>query len=121
MKSWPNKMSSIFTRIMQGEIPADIVYEDDQCMVINDIHPQAPVHMLVIPRKALVSLADVQAEDQALLGHLLLVASQVATLRGIDKGFRLIANNGKGAGQSVFHLHFHVLGGKNYSESSISR
>lgn len=112
---------SIFTRIMQGEIPADIVFEDDHCIVINDIHPQAPVHMLVIPRKPLVSLVDAEETDQALLGHLLLVAANIAKQCGIDNGFRLVANNGKGAGQTVFHLHFHVLGGKYRAESTLSQ
>jgi histidine triad (HIT) family protein len=112
-------MSSIFTRIMQGEILADLLYEDEQCIVINDIHPQAPVHMLVIPRKPLVSLIEAEKSDQALLGHLLLVAGNMAKKRGLDNGFRLIANNGKGAGQTVFHLHFHVLGGRSYAESAL--
>jgi histidine triad (HIT) family protein len=112
---------SVFTRIMQGEIPADIVFEDDHCIVINDIHPQAPVHMLVIPRKPLVSLADAEQTDRELLGHLLLVASNMAQQRGIANGFRLVANNGKGAGQTVFHLHFHVLGGKYRAESTLSQ
>lgn len=112
---------SVFTRIMQGEIPADILHEDEHCIVINDIHPQAPVHMLVIPRKPLLSLAAAEESDQALLGHLMLVASRMARQRGIESGFRLVANNGKGAGQTVFHLHFHVLGGRHYAESTLSR
>lgn len=112
---------SVFTRIMQGDISSDILHEDDQCIVINDLHPQAPVHMLVIPRKPLVSLADAEDNDQSLLGHLMLVASRMAKKRGIADGFRLVANNGKGAGQTVFHLHFHVLGGRHYAETSISQ
>ena len=113
--------ASVFTRIMAGELPADLVYEDEQCLVINDIYPQAPVHMLVIPRKPLVSLADAEAEDAPLLGHLLLVASKVAREAGIADGFRLIANNGRGAGQTVFHLHFHVLGGRRYTEAGLGK
>lgn len=113
-------VASIFTRIMVGEIPADLLYEDDHCIVINDIHPQSPVHMLVIPRKPLVSLAEAEASDENLLGHLLLVASKMARQRGIENGFRVVANNGKGAGQTVFHLHFHVLGGKTWTESTLS-
>ena len=110
---------SIFSKIMAGDIAADIVYEDEQCIVINDIHPQAPVHMLVIPRKPLVSLLDAEDTDEALLGHLMIVASRMAKQAGLDNGFRLIANNGKAAGQTVFHLHFHVLGGRAYSEAGL--
>ena len=110
---------SVFTKIINGEIPGDILFEDEQCIVINDIHPQAPVHMLVIPKKPLVSLADAAAEDQSLLGHLMLVAAQMAKQRGIGEGFRLVANNGRGAGQTVFHLHFHVLGRKTMTEQGL--
>ncbi len=110
---------SVFTRIMRGDLPADIVHEDDQCIVIKDIHPQAPVHLLVIPRKALESLAYAEAEDGALLGHLMLVAQRVAEDAGIGHGFRLIANNGVAAGQTVMHLHFHVLGGRRYGEANL--
>lgn len=112
---------SLFTRIMNGDIAADIIYQDDLCIVINDIHPQAPVHLLVIPKKPLASLADAEETDQLLLGHLLLVAKKMADQKGIGEGFRLIANNGKAVGQSVFHLHFHVLGGRTYQESSLSK
>lgn len=113
-------IESIFTRIMQGDIASDIVYQDDQCIVINDIHPQAPVHMLVIPRKPLLSLVAAEPSDAALLGHLMLVARQVAIDAGIGEGFRLIANNGASAGQTVFHLHFHVLGGQHYAEAGMA-
>lgn len=112
---------SIFSKIMAGEIPADKVYEDEQCMVIHDIHPQAPVHMLVIPRKPLVSLLEAQQEDAELLGHLMLVAAKVAKEAGLGEGFRLIANNGRQAGQTVFHLHFHVLGGRRYTEAGLGK
>lgn len=111
---------SIFTRIMRGEIAGDIVYEDEHCIVLNDLHPQAPVHMLVIPRKPMVSLAQAEREDVPLLGHLMLIASKVAKDAGIETGFRLIANNGRAAGQTVFHLHFHVLGGKQYAEAGLA-
>lgn len=107
---------SVFTRIIEGELPADFVWQDEHCIVIKDLHPQAPVHLLVIPKKPLVNLADAEENDQALLGHLMLVAAKVAKQAGIESGFRLIANNGKSAGQTVFHLHFHVLGGRQYSE-----
>lgn len=110
---------SVFSRMMQGEIPADIVFEDDLCIVVNDIHPQAPVHMLVIPRKPLVSLMDAEGQDEALLGHLMLVAAKVAKEAGLGTGFRLIVNNGKAAGQTVFHLHLHVMGGQRYAEQGM--
>ena len=112
---------SIFTRIMNGDIAGDIVFEDEHCIVLNDLHPQAPVHMLVIPRKPLVSLAQIEHADAPLLGHLMLVASEVAKNAGIENGFRLIANNGRSAGQTVFHLHFHVLGGSHFSEARLNQ
>ncbi|CAA0091923.1 Purine nucleoside phosphoramidase [BD1-7 clade bacterium] len=112
-------MSSVFTQIINGKLPADIVHEDDQCIVIKDIHPQAPVHLLVIPRKPLLSLAEADDSDAALLGHLMLVARRVANDAGIGHGFRLIANNGAAAGQTVDHLHFHILGGRRYGEANL--
>ena len=112
---------SVFSKIIEGDIPADLVYEDDQCIAINDRSPQAPVHILVIPRKPLVSLLDAEEADAALLGHLTLVAAKLAKEAGLDNGFRFIANNGKAAGQTVFHLHFHVLGGRSYSEASLQQ
>ncbi|MCY4043862.1 MAG: histidine triad nucleotide-binding protein [Cellvibrionales bacterium] len=111
-------MLSVFERIICGELAADKLFEDDKCIVINDIHPQAPVHFLVIPKKKLVSLMDAKACDQALLGHLLVVAAQVAEQLGL-KGYRLVANNGQSAGQTVMHLHFHVLGRKTLSEQGL--
>lgn len=110
--------ASVFTRIIDREIPSDIVHEDEHCIVINDLHPQAPVHMLVIPKKPIVSLMDATEEDAALLGHLNVVAANMAKARGLD-GFRLIVNNGKAVGQTVFHLHYHVLGGKAYQEAGL--
>ncbi|MDE0763852.1 MAG: histidine triad nucleotide-binding protein [Cellvibrionales bacterium] len=111
---------SLFTRIINREIPADIVYEDDQCIVINDIAPQAPVHMLVIPRKPLAMLVDAEPDDKMVMGHLLWVAGEVARLRGVDEAFRLVINNGAGAGQTVFHLHFHVLGNTQFDETNLA-
>ena len=111
---------SLFTRIINREIPADIVYEDDQCIVINDIAPQAPVHMLVIPRKPLAMLVDAEPDDKMVMGHLLWVAGVVARMRGVDEAFRLVINNGAGAGQTVFHLHFHVLGNKQFDETNLA-
>ncbi len=110
---------TIFGKIIAGEIPAPKVYEDEHCIVINDIQPQAPIHLLVIPRKAIPRLVDAGPEDQQLLGHLMLVARQMAEEQGIGDGFRLIINNGEGGGQTVFHLHLHVLGGKTLREGSM--
>ncbi len=104
---------TIFVKILRGEIPADIVYEDEHCIAFRDVNPQAPVHVLVIPRKDLVNVATATAEDAPLLGHLLNVCTTVAEKEGIkDTGFRIVANNGSEAGQTVDHLHFHVLGGR---------
>lgn len=104
---------TIFAKILRGEIPAEKVYEDDRCIAIRDVNPQAPVHVLVIPRKELVNVADATAEDAALLGHLLNVCARVAEQEGIkDSGFRIVANNGGESGQTVDHLHLHVLGGR---------
>ena len=108
---------SLFTRIINRELPADILYEDDQCIVINDISPQAPVHMLVIPRLPIAKLADAKHSDCALLGHLMWVAGEVARMAGVSDSFRLVVNNGKGAGQTVFHLHLHILANKVTSDT----
>ena len=103
----------IFCKIVEGTIPAKIVYQDEQAIAFEDIHPQAPVHLLVITRKHLASLNEAAAEDEALLGHLHLIAARLAHARGIDaKGYRTVINNGTWAGQSVFHLHVHVMGGR---------
>lgn len=110
---------SIFTRIMNGEIPADKVYEDDDCICIKDISPKAPVHLLLIPRKPIPRLVDATAEDQALLGSLMVKAGEIAKENGVGDAFRLIVNNGEEAGQTVFHLHLHILGGKAFSESQL--
>ena len=105
---------TLFSRIIDREIPADIIYEDDQALAFRGISPQAPVHFLVIPKKPIAKLSDAVADDQELLGHLLLVASQVAKQEGLED-FRLNVNNGAGASQTVFHLHVHVLGGRPFS------
>jgi histidine triad (HIT) family protein len=107
---------SLFTRIIDRELPADIVYEDEHCIVINDIAPQAPVHMLVIPRRPIPRLADATEEDRDLLGHLMWVAAEVARNEGVEEAFRLVVNNGAAAGQTVFHLHLHVLANKGSGE-----
>lgn len=108
-------MDCLFCRIVERKAPAKIVYEDESVIAIEDIHPQAPVHLLVMPRKHLVSLKEAVAEDEALLGHLHLVAAQLARERGLEsRGFRTVINNGTWAGQTVFHLHVHVMGGRTF-------
>lgn len=107
----------IFCKIVRGEIPSTKVYEDELCLAFEDIAPQAARHLVLIPKKHIVSLEDAQAEDQALLGHLMLCAQKVAKARGIaQSGYRVITNSGADARQSVAHLHFHVLGGETLSE-----
>ena len=105
-------MATIFQRIIDKEIPANIVFEDDLCLAFHDVAPQAPTHVLVIPKKPLPNLAAAQADDQALLGHLLLVAKQIADQLGLSNGYRTVINCGNDGGQSVDHLHIHVLGGR---------
>jgi histidine triad (HIT) family protein len=103
----------LFCRIIKNEIPTDFVHQDDSCVVIRDINPQAPTHLLVIPREHLESLDEASGKDEVLLGHLLRVAARVANGAGLaDAGYRTVINTGAGAGQSVFHLHVHVLGGR---------
>ncbi len=105
--------ASLFTRIIEGEIPADFVHQDEHCVAIRDINPQAPVHLLVIPRKPLGGIQSAGDEDRALLGHLLLVARRLAETEGIaEAGYRLVINAGSDGGQEVPHLHIHVLGGR---------
>lgn len=104
---------TLFGRIAAGEIPADIVYEDDEIVAFRDISPQAPTHILVIPRKPIPTLNEVRAEDAELLGKLLLAAAKVAAQAGIaEAGYRTVINCNAAAGQTVFHLHLHVLGGR---------
>ncbi|WP_247215660.1 histidine triad nucleotide-binding protein [Synechococcus sp. C9] len=103
---------TIFGRIIRREIPATIVHEDDLCMVIQDIHPQAPVHLLVIPKAPIPRLSQAQPEHQTLLGHLLLTAQRVAQTHHLTQGYRLVINDGPQGGQTVYHLHLHVLGGR---------
>ena len=103
---------TLFEKIIAREIPATLEHEDEQCVVIQDIDPQAPVHLLVIPRRPLPRLAEATPEDTALLGHLLITARAMAAKHGLDKGFRIVINNGPDGGESVPHLHVHVLGGR---------
>ena len=106
----------LFCRIARQEIPAKIVFEDPQVVAFEDINPQAPSHILVIPRKHLATFNDVEAGDEGLLGHMLLVARGIARDKGLhEKGYRLVANTLEGAGQSVFHIHVHLLGGRRFA------
>ena len=111
---------TIFGKIVSGEIPSEFLYEDDYCIAINDVSPQAPVHVLVIPKKGIPRLVDAVPEDQALLGHLLLAAGKVAEQLGVADAFRLIINNGSGAGQTVFHLHLHIIAGREFAEGHMA-
>lgn len=107
---------TLFEKIIAREIPADIVHEDDECLAFRDIQPQAPTHILVIPKKVIPRVGEACSEDQALLGHLLLTASKIARDLGLDdtdnEGFRLVINHGKNGGESVPHLHVHLLAGR---------
>jgi histidine triad (HIT) family protein len=105
-------VSTIFSKIVSREIPAQIIYEDDLCLAFRDINPQAPTHVLLIPKKEIPRLVDAKPEDQALLGHLLLAANKIAQQLGVADAYRLVINNGEDAGQSVFHIHFHLLAGR---------
>ena len=107
-------MATIFSKIIAREIPADIVYEDDLCLAFRDVNPQAPVHVLIVPKREIARLVDATAEDQALLGHLMLAANKVAKQLGVDDAFRLVVNNGAEVGQSVFHVHLHILAGRRF-------
>ena len=111
---------TIFGKIIRGEIPSKFLYEDEHCIAINDINPQAPVHVLVIPKRGIPRLVDAEQDDQALLGHLLLAAGKVAAQLGVSDAFRLIVNNGAGAGQTVFHLHLHIIGGRPFAEGHLA-
>ncbi|MDB5339428.1 MAG: HIT-like protein [Planctomycetaceae bacterium] len=103
---------TIFKRIIDREIPAKIVYEDDLCLAFHDVHPQAPIHVLVIPKKEIPSAADLTAEDQLLAGHLLLTVARIAAQLGLEQGYRIVVNCGPWGGQSVDHLHLHLLSGR---------
>ncbi|CAA6694194.1 MULTISPECIES: histidine triad nucleotide-binding protein [unclassified Lentimonas] len=105
-------MSTLFEKIIAREIPANIEYEDDQCIVIHDIDPQAPTHFLVIPKPLIPRVAEATAENQAVLGHLLLTAAAVAKKLNLEGGFRVVINNGADGGETVPHMHVHVLGGR---------
>lgn len=103
---------TIFQQIIDREIPADIVYEDDKCLAFHDISPQAPTHVLVIPKRLIRSLREIEADDAELLGHLLVTANRVAAALNLERGYRVVINAGPDGGQSVNHLHVHLLGGR---------
>lgn len=106
-------MPTIFTKIMNREIPAKIVYEDEICLAFRDVNPQAPVHVLLIPKKEIPTMNDVTPEDAAILGHMMVKAPEIAKQEGIaDKGYRLVFNTNAHAGQTVFHIHLHIIGGR---------
>lgn len=105
---------TLFGKIIRREIPADIVYEDDQALAFHDINPQAPTHILIIPKQPIAKLSDATEQQQSLLGHLMLVGNKIAKDEDLDS-FRLVVNNGAGASQTVFHLHLHLLGGRGFS------
>jgi histidine triad (HIT) family protein len=105
-------MSCLFCKIVDGSIPSTAVYQDDQCYAFADIHPQAPVHVLIVPRKHIKSLADADETDQELLGHLLWAGAEIARTKSLAKGYRLVVNTGEDGGQTVDHLHVHLLGGR---------
>ncbi|XP_077530113.1 adenosine 5'-monophosphoramidase HINT2-like isoform X2 [Haemaphysalis longicornis] len=103
---------TVFSKILDGSIPADIIYKDNKCIAFRDANPQAPVHFLVIPRKPIPMLDSATDADEQLLGHLMLTAKKVAAQEKLNNGYRLVINNGKEGAQSVYHLHLHVLGGR---------
>ncbi len=103
---------TVFGKIIRREIPAQIVYEDERAIAFKDIAPQAPVHILVVPKEPIPGIAQAKPEQEALLGHLLLTAQRVAAEAGLNKGYRLVINEGEDGGQTVFHLHIHILGGR---------
>ena len=106
---------TIFQKIIDKELPADIIYEDELALVFKDINPVAPMHLLIIPKKQIEKVSDAEHQDKELLGHLLLVAGKVARDLGIDEAFRLVVNNGAGAQQTVFHLHIHLIAEREFT------
>ena len=109
------KMKTLFEKIIDRDIPADFVYEDDLCIAINDINPQAPIHILLIPKKPIEKLSDCDNSDKDLLAHLFLTVGKITKKLDINNTFRVNVNNGEGAGQEVFHLHIHILGGRKFN------
>ena len=109
-------MTTLFGKIIRREIPADIVHEDELCLAFKDIHPQAPIHILLVPKKEIARLAEADPTDQALLGHLLLTVNKIVRQLGVEDAFRVMISNGADAGQTVFHLHLHILAGRRFRE-----
>ena len=107
-----SETDTIFGKIIRREIPADIVYEDNLALAFRDVNPQAPVHILVIPKEPIARLSDAESQNHALMGHLLLTVKRVAEQQGLTNGYRVVINNGDEAGQTVHHLHLHILGGR---------
>ncbi|XP_060943012.1 histidine triad nucleotide-binding protein 1 [Limanda limanda] len=103
---------TIFGKIIRKEIPVKLLYEDEQCVAFPDISPQAPTHILVVPKKPIVQLSQAEETDAALLGHLMIVAKKCAHDAGLDNGYRIVINDGRDGGQSVYHIHIHILGGR---------
>ncbi len=103
---------TIFAKIIDREIPADVVFEDDHCLAFRDINPQAPTHILVVPKRAIDRVENLKESDEPLVGHLVRVAGDLAKTEGLSGGYRLVFNNGGDAGQTVFHIHLHLLGGR---------
>merc|ERR1712002_219271 len=101
---------TIFGKIIRGEIPCEFVHQDEQCVAFKDVSPQAPAHFLVVPKKPIIGLSHASDDDEQLLGHLLIVAKKVAAKEGLEKGYRVVINDGPDGGQSVYHIHVHVLG-----------
>ena len=108
-------VDTIFQKIIDKELPADIIHEDELALVFKDINPVAPTHLLIIPKKQIEKVSDAEDQDKELLGHLLLVAGKVARDLGIDEAFRLVVNNGAGAQQTVFHLHIHLIAEREFT------
>lgn len=105
-------MSCIFCKIVEGTIPSTAVYQDDRCYAFSDLHPQAPTHVLIVPREHIASLSEAAEGHKGLLGHLMWVAAEIARSKGLSKGYRVVVNNGEDGGQTVDHIHLHLLGGR---------
>ncbi|MCH2205082.1 MAG: histidine triad nucleotide-binding protein [Lentisphaerales bacterium] len=106
---------TVFGQILRGEIPADVIYEDDLCLAFKDISPKAPTHILLIPKKLIPKLSDAKEQDQELLGHMMVAVGKITKMLGIEDTFRLVINNGAKAQQTVFHLHMHILSGRAFN------
>ena len=107
---------TIFEKIIDREVPSKVIYEDDKCIAIEDIAPKAPIHILIIPKKPIKKLSEAKKDDEVLLGHLMMTVKKVAEQLDVQDAFNVVINNGEKAGQTVFHLHIHLLAGKNFSD-----